>query len=183
MAASAAAEGVTANGGAGKGATVGHGGGSGGSGDSGGVLGAGGDRVEGDADVGDVDGVGCVTGGGGGGDAAAGGSGRMGANGDATGGAATNGAAAHARRGTAGGGATADDDGGVRAFARADGTRTYFFTQAELAALFVSAGFAVEELRTARVEHVNRKEGLTMRRCWVHAVFRKPVGGGGGPPA
>ncbi|KAK1868909.1 hypothetical protein I4F81_011391 [Pyropia yezoensis] len=53
----------------------------------------------------------------------------------------------------------------------------------ELAALFTSVGFEVEELRTARVEHVNRKEGLTMRRCWVHAVFRKPGGGGNDVPA
>lgn len=97
----------------------------------------------------------------------------MGAN------AATSGGTA----GGGGGGGANVDDCGVRAFARADGTRTYFFTQDELAALFTSVGFEVEELRTARVEHVNRKEGLTMRRCWVHAVFRKPGGGGNDVPA
>jgi len=62
-----------------------------------------------------------------------------------------------------------------RLFCRGDGTLARFFHCETVQKLFEQAGFEVEELRYATVFNVNRKTKQTMKRVFVHGVFRKPV--------
>ncbi|XP_022746450.1 methyltransferase-like protein 6 isoform X2 [Durio zibethinus] len=54
---------------------------------------------------------------------------------------------------------------GFREYMRSDGTRSYFFCLDTARNLFISAGF---------IESVNRRNGESMRRVWVHGKFQKP---------
>ena len=58
-----------------------------------------------------------------------------------------------------------------RTFRRGDGTLSHFFTVDEdLRSTFEKAGFSVKEMRYATVINVNRKEGTTMKRVFVHVL-------------
>ncbi|KAJ2765873.1 hypothetical protein IWQ57_004607, partial [Coemansia nantahalensis] len=59
-------------------------------------------------------------------------------------------------------------------YIRGDGTRVYFFTNEELAAVF-GGRFAVEQNAVDRRLLVNRKRELKMFRVWLQAKFRKPI--------
>lgn len=52
-------------------------------------------------------------------------------------------------------------------YVRQDGTRSYFFTLAELSDLLVGAGFEILEAQTVRKLVVNRKEKSEMSRRFV----------------
>lgn len=60
-------------------------------------------------------------------------------------------------------------------FVRQDGTLAYYFTTTELCALAASAGLEVADCRYLYRRYTNRAEGNTLRRVFVHAVFRKPA--------
>lgn len=75
-----------------------------------------------------------------------------------------------------------------RAYCRSDGTRTYFFTEEEVVAMFASEGFSCDWVNTERRTIVNRGSGSTMQRRWIQACFtytpsRKPLLPPPGPPA
>eukprot|EP00911_Craspedida_sp_UC1_P002044 UC1_evm1s1577 len=59
-------------------------------------------------------------------------------------------------------------------YIRGDGTRVFFFTQEYLRDMMAAAGLEEEQCRYDRRLIVNRKKGLTMHRCWLHAKFVKP---------
>ncbi|KAJ2554625.1 hypothetical protein EV175_002532, partial [Coemansia sp. RSA 1933] len=59
-------------------------------------------------------------------------------------------------------------------YIRGDGTRVYFFTNEELAAIF-GKRFVVEQNAVDRRLLVNRKRELKMYRVWLQAKFRKPT--------
>ncbi|KAJ1736280.1 hypothetical protein LPJ61_000064 [Coemansia biformis] len=59
-------------------------------------------------------------------------------------------------------------------YIRGDGTRVYFFTNEELAAIF-GERFAIEQNAVDRRLLVNRKRELKMFRVWLQAKFRKPI--------
>ena len=60
-------------------------------------------------------------------------------------------------------------------YRKADGTKCYYFTLAELEQLFVQeAGLEVLELRYLKRMYKNRSTGTIRRRVWVQARFRKP---------
>ncbi|KAJ2782656.1 hypothetical protein H4R18_002134 [Coemansia javaensis] len=61
-------------------------------------------------------------------------------------------------------------------YVRGDGTRVYFFTNDELAAIF-GGHFAVEQNAVDRRLLVNRKRELKMYRVWLQAKFRKSIAG------
>jgi methyltransferase-like protein 6 len=57
----------------------------------------------------------------------------------------------------------------------ADGTISYFFTTEDLAAKCISVGFEVVECKYVTINSTNRKTNLTLKRVFVHGVFRKPA--------
>ena len=59
-----------------------------------------------------------------------------------------------------------------KTFFRVDGTLSYFFNKAEIAATFGACGFALIEERVVEREVENRKEQSTMQRRWYQARFR-----------
>eukprot|EP00887_Chlorella_sp_A99_P007498 scaffold2.g7498.t1 len=62
-------------------------------------------------------------------------------------------------------------------YARWDGTRAFFFTEAFLRQLFGSQGFVCEYVRVQERVVENRRQGSAMDRRWVQAVFRYEPGG------
>ncbi|KAM7532218.1 hypothetical protein LguiB_035628 [Lonicera macranthoides] len=64
---------------------------------------------------------------------------------------------------------------GFREYMRSDGTRSYFFCLESTRDLFVGAGFIEVELEYCCINSVNRRNGKTMQRVWIHGKFRKPV--------
>lgn len=64
---------------------------------------------------------------------------------------------------------------GFREYVRLDGTRSYFFCLNTLRDLFVNAGFVELELEYCCVKSLNRRNGKSMERVWVHGKFQKPV--------
>jgi len=58
-------------------------------------------------------------------------------------------------------------------YVRKDGTRAYYFTEAEVQELFEQAGFQIQQLETHRRLVRNRKEGTNMHRRWVQGTFVK----------
>jgi methyltransferase-like protein 6 len=58
-------------------------------------------------------------------------------------------------------------------FQRADKTLAYYFSLEYLTELALSAGFQVCDAAIATVQVTNRKNEVSMRRCFVHAVFEK----------
>lgn len=63
---------------------------------------------------------------------------------------------------------------GFREYMRSDGTFSYFFSLDTVRELFQAAGLVELELEYCCVKSVNRKNGKTMRRVWVHGKFQKP---------
>lgn len=63
---------------------------------------------------------------------------------------------------------------GFREYMRSDGTLSYFFTLDTVRELFHAAGLIELELEYCSVKSVNRKNGKTMKRVWVHGKFQKP---------
>lgn len=63
---------------------------------------------------------------------------------------------------------------GFREYMRSDGTFSYFFSLDTVRELFRAAGLVELELEYCCVKSVNRKNGKTMRRVWVHGKFKKP---------
>ena len=64
-------------------------------------------------------------------------------------------------------------------YVRGDGTRVYFFEEEELRRIWgKEGGFEVKSFGVDRRMLVNRQRRLKMYRCWMQAVFRKPVEGG-----
>ncbi|XP_062001916.1 uncharacterized protein LOC133719760 isoform X1 [Rosa rugosa] len=64
---------------------------------------------------------------------------------------------------------------GFREYMRSDGTRSYFFSLDTVRDLFMGAGFIELELEYCCVKSLNRRNGKSMRRVWVHGKFQKPV--------
>lgn len=64
---------------------------------------------------------------------------------------------------------------GFREYMRSDGTRSYFFCLDSVRGLFRDAGFLELELEYCCIKSVNRCNGKTMRRVWVHGKFQKPM--------
>jgi tRNAThr (cytosine32-N3)-methyltransferase len=64
-------------------------------------------------------------------------------------------------------------------YVRGDGTRVYFFEEEELRRIWsVEGGFEVRSFGVDRRMLVNRQRRLKMYRCWMQAVFRKPLSDG-----
>lgn len=59
-------------------------------------------------------------------------------------------------------------------YRRGDGTLSYFFSTAMLQQLAEAAGFEMVECEYACVALRNRRRGASMRRVFVHGVFRRP---------
>ncbi|GMY20401.1 tRNA N(3)-methylcytidine methyltransferase METTL6 [Fagus crenata] len=64
---------------------------------------------------------------------------------------------------------------GFMEYMRSDGTRSYFFSLDTVRELFVGAGFIELELEYCCVKSMNRRNGKSMRRVWVHGKFQKPM--------
>lgn len=64
---------------------------------------------------------------------------------------------------------------GPREYLRSDGTLSNFFCLDTVRDLFVGAGFIERELEYCCIKSVNRRNGKSMRRVWVHGKFQKPV--------
>ncbi|KAB1202493.1 Methyltransferase-like protein 6 [Morella rubra] len=64
---------------------------------------------------------------------------------------------------------------GFREYMRSDGTRSYFFCLDTVRDLFVGAGFIELELEYCCIKSVNRRNGKSMRRVWVHGKFQRPM--------
>ncbi|KQJ82058.1 methyltransferase-like protein 6 isoform X3 [Brachypodium distachyon] len=64
---------------------------------------------------------------------------------------------------------------GFREYMRADGTFSYFFTLDTMRELFHAAGLLELELEYCCVRSINRKNGKSMQRVWVHGKFQKPT--------
>lgn len=62
---------------------------------------------------------------------------------------------------------------GGKTFRRGDGTLSTFFEVEESRKMFEEAGFEIVECRYALVENFNRKKGVRLRRCFLHAFLRK----------
>ncbi|OWR51004.1 hypothetical protein KGM_208847 [Danaus plexippus plexippus] len=60
-------------------------------------------------------------------------------------------------------------------YMRQDGTRSYFFTDNELAHLFVGAGFEIHMNDYVQRRTVNFKEGIDVPRIFVQGKYKKPV--------
>lgn len=58
-----------------------------------------------------------------------------------------------------------------RAYCRSDGTRTYFFTEEEVVAVFAVEGFSCDWVHTERRTVVNRASGTSMERRWLQGCF------------
>ena len=52
-------------------------------------------------------------------------------------------------------------------YVRGDQTRSYYFSEAEMTAMFEAEGFVVDENRFVKKTVVNHKRGLTMQRIWI----------------
>lgn len=59
-------------------------------------------------------------------------------------------------------------------YVRADGTRVYFFTKAEMEQFAVAAGFKIESLVYDTRILRNRKREINMKRIWITAHLTKP---------
>ncbi|WOH11679.1 hypothetical protein DCAR_0831169 [Daucus carota subsp. sativus] len=68
-----------------------------------------------------------------------------------------------------------DQKVGNREYKRTEGTRAYFFSLDCVKNLFKGVGFVELELDYCCIKSVNRRNGKTMRRVWVHGKFQKPV--------
>nr|QTZ19448.1 methyltransferase 6 [Bixa orellana] len=64
---------------------------------------------------------------------------------------------------------------GFREYMRSDGTYSYFFCLDTVRNLFVTAGFIELEIEYCCVKSVNRRNGKSMERVWVHGKFKKPM--------
>ncbi|KAG6647416.1 tRNA N(3)-methylcytidine methyltransferase METTL6 isoform X2 [Carya illinoinensis] len=64
---------------------------------------------------------------------------------------------------------------GFREYMRSDGTRSYFFCLDTVRHLFLGAGFIELELEYCCVKSVNRRNGNSMLRVWVHGKFQRPM--------
>ncbi|PPD72797.1 hypothetical protein GOBAR_DD30301 [Gossypium barbadense] len=64
---------------------------------------------------------------------------------------------------------------GFREYMRSDGTRSYFFCLDTVKNLFNCAGFIELEIEYCCVKSVNRRNGKSMQRVWVHGKFQKPT--------
>uniref|UniRef100_A0A5B7BWP1 Putative methyltransferase-like protein 6 n=1 Tax=Davidia involucrata TaxID=16924 RepID=A0A5B7BWP1_DAVIN len=64
---------------------------------------------------------------------------------------------------------------GFREYMRSDGTRSYYFSLDSVRDIFMSAGFTELELEYCCVRSVNRRNGKSMQRVWVHGKFQKPM--------
>ncbi|KAK6288891.1 hypothetical protein POUND7_000432 [Theobroma cacao] len=62
-----------------------------------------------------------------------------------------------------------------REYMRSDGTRSYFFCPDNVRNLFICAGFIELEIEYCCVKSVNRRNGKSMQRVWVHGKFQKPT--------
>ena len=82
-----------------------------------------------------------------------------------------------AERGAAAGGAS--QKLGDSFYVRGDGTRSYYFAEDTLRALFAQQGLACTQMGVQERDITNRAQGVTMRRRWIQAVFTRGGGGGG----
>ncbi|KAE8725821.1 Methyltransferase family protein isoform 4 [Hibiscus syriacus] len=64
---------------------------------------------------------------------------------------------------------------GFREYMRSEGTRSYFFCLDTVRNLFICAGFIELEIEYCCVKSVNRRNGKSMKRVWVHGKFQKPA--------
>ncbi|KAK3011104.1 hypothetical protein RJ639_010598 [Escallonia herrerae] len=64
---------------------------------------------------------------------------------------------------------------GYREYMRSDGIHSYFFSLDSTRDLFIAAGFIEQELEYCCIKSVNRRNGKSMRRVWIHGKFRKPT--------
>ncbi|KOB66186.1 Uncharacterized protein OBRU01_21493 [Operophtera brumata] len=62
-------------------------------------------------------------------------------------------------------------------YMRQDGTRSYYYTEEELAKLFIEAGFEILMNTYVQRRTVNFKEGIDVPRIFVQGKYRKPVYG------
>ncbi|XP_013166881.1 PREDICTED: methyltransferase-like protein 6 isoform X1 [Papilio xuthus] len=62
-------------------------------------------------------------------------------------------------------------------YMRQDGTRSYYFTEEELSALFTEAGFEIVMNTYIQRRTVNFKEGIDVPRIFVQGKYRKPTTG------
>ncbi|CAG4927576.1 unnamed protein product [Colias eurytheme] len=63
-------------------------------------------------------------------------------------------------------------------YMRQDGTRTYYYTEEEIADLFTNAGFEILSNTYVQRRTVNFKEGVDVPRIFVQGKYKKPHGTG-----
>lgn len=56
-------------------------------------------------------------------------------------------------------------------YVRSDGTQAYYFSKESLMKLFLDAGFTCKDYKVHERQIENRRQGVTMHRRWVQAVF------------